>query len=178
MDLNLTDELDFSEIDLTPPDEVIKKILDELPKVSHKIIYGDIVPYSGPIVSYTEKRKSFLETSGTVATEKYIDIQNSLGKRGEEENRFECFLYTEGYNKYKFRMFFMQYGLAKYPVEFTLEESIARSIQTSASYFVSCKNREELEDLIFRILNSKKILGVMQELIRIYQARQNKPLIP
>ena len=69
----------------------------------------------------------------------------------------------------------MKYGFAHYPVQFTLEESIARSIQgTNSNYIVTCNNREEVEELILKILTSKKILGVMQELIRIYQAKKSE----
>lgn len=68
----------------------------------------------------------------------------------------------------------MKYGIANYPVQFTLEESIARSIQGSnLNYIVICNNREDVENLIFKILTSKKVLEVMQELIRIYQAKKN-----
>ena len=67
----------------------------------------------------------------------------------------------------------MKYGIANYPVQFTLEESIARSIHTANfNYIVTCNNRGEVEDLIVQILTSNKVLGVMQELIWIYQAKK------
>ena len=69
----------------------------------------------------------------------------------------------------------MKYGIANYPVQFTLEESIARSIQNgNSNYIVTCNNRGEVEDLLVKILTSKKVLGVMQELIRIYQAKKSE----
>ena len=69
----------------------------------------------------------------------------------------------------------MKYGIAHYPVQFTLEESIAKDIKgLNSHYIVTCKNREEVEDLIISILNSKKIIGVMQELIYIYQAKRSE----
>ena len=67
----------------------------------------------------------------------------------------------------------MKYGIANYPVQFTLEESISRSIQGS-SYIVTCNRRDEVEDLILEILTSKQVLGVMQELIRIYQVKKSE----
>lgn len=173
--LNLSGMLDFSEVDLTAPDKVVEEILSQLPEDTQNIISGSIVEYGGHVTSYTTTRTSLAETLGTITTEKRVDIQDSLGKFGEEDKRFECFLYTSGYTKYKYRMFFMRYGIANYPVQFTLEESISRSIQgTNHSYIVICNKRDEVEDLILKILTSKKVLGVMQELIRIYQAKKSE----
>ena len=171
--LNLSGMLDFTEIDLTAPDKVVAEILEQLPEDTNNIITGSVVAYSGHVTSYTTTRTSLAEAIGTITTEKRVDIQDSLGKCGEEDKKFECFLYTSGYSKYKYRMFFMKYGIANYPVQFTLEESIARSIQGSNSNYIrTCNNREEVEDLIFKILTSKKVLDIMQELIRIYQAKK------
>lgn len=116
---------------------------------------------------------SLAEAIGTITTEKRIDIQDSLGKCGEEEKKFECFLYTSGYEKYRYRMFFMKYGTAHYPVQFTLEESIAENIGLNGKYIQICNSRNEVEDLIVKILTSKKVLRVMQELIRIHQAKSS-----
>lgn len=174
-ELNLSGMLDFSDIDLTAPNKVVEEILVQLPKDTQNIISGRVVAYTGYVTSYSTTRTSLAETLGTITTEKRVDIQESLGKQGEENKKFECFLYTSGYTKYKYRMFFMRYGIANYPVQFTLEESIARSIQGSNSnYIVTCNNREEVEDLVFKILTSKKVLGVMQELIRIFQAKKTE----
>lgn len=173
--LNLSGMLDFTEIDLTAPDKVVEEILAQLPEDTQSIIWGSIVAYDGHVTSYTTTRTSLAEAIGTITTEKRVDIQNSLGKCGEEDKKFECFLYTSGYTKYKYRMFFMKYGIANYPVQFTLEESIARSIQNgNSNYIVTCNNRGEVEDLLVKILTSKKVLGVMQELIRIYQAKKSE----
>ncbi len=176
--LNISEKLDFSEIDLTAPNIVVEEILAQLPEDTQGIISGGIVEYTGPVTSYTTTRTSLAEAIGTITTEKHVDIQDSLGKRGEENKRYECYLYTAGYDKYRYRMFFMQYGIANYPVQFTLEESIARNIQgTNSGYIFTCNKREEVEELVVKVLTSKKILGVMQELIRIYQAKKNTPSI-
>jgi len=174
-ELNLSGRLDFSDIDLTAPNKVVEEILVQLPKDTQNIISGSVIEYEGHVTSYLTTRTSLAEALGTITTEKRVDIQDSLGKQGEECKKFECFLYTSGYTKYKYRMFFMQYGIANYPVHFTLEESIAQSIQGSNSnYIVTCNSREEVEDLIIKILTSKKVLGVMQELIRIFQAKKSE----
>ena len=172
--LNLAGMLDFTEMDMTAPNKVVEEILQQLPEDTNNIVHGRIVEYTGHVTSYTTANPSLIlgEALTSIGTEKRIDIQDSLGKLGETEEKFECYLYTSSYDEFKYRMFFMRYGVAIYPVRFTLEESIARSIQGSNSnYIVSCNNREEVEELVYKILTSKKILGVMQELIRIHQAQ-------
>lgn len=173
--LDLSGILDYSESDLTAPDKVVEEIIAQLPENTQNIISGSIVKYEGHVTSYTKTstRAALAEALGPITTEKRVDIQDSLGKCGEEDKKFECFLYTAGFTKYKYRMFFMKYGIANYPVQFTLEESISRSIQGS-SYIVTCNRRDEVEDLILKILTSKQVLGVMQELIRIYQVKKSE----
>lgn len=88
---------------------------------------------------------------------------------------FECFLYTPEYDKYKYRMFFVKHDIANYPVEIILDESISESISDSNSgYIHTCNTRDELEVLIYSIFNSKRIVTVMQELIRINQAKKSE----
>lgn len=172
--LNLSGKLDFSEIDLTAPEKVVREILVQLPENTQNIISGDIIAYDGHVTSYTTSRPSIAEVLGGVSRERRIDIQDSLGELGVVDKKFECFLYTSDYAKYKYRLFFMRYGIANYPVQFTLEESIARSIQgINSNYIVTCNNRDDVEDLVFQILTSQKVLAVMQELIRISQAKRN-----
>ena len=67
----------------------------------------------------------------------------------------------------------MKYDIANYPVDVILDESVARSISGSNSGYVhTCNTREELENLVYSIFNSKRIIVVMQELIRINQAKK------
>ena len=172
--LNISSKLDFSKMDLTAPDKVVEEFLLELPDETQGIISGSIERYDGYVTSYTTRKPTMAELVGNISTEKRVDIQNSLGKKGEQDKKFECFLYTSLYKSYKYRLFFMKYGIANYPVQFTLEESIAESIYgKNSGYIISCKKREEVEDLIYKILTSKKVISVMQELIRIYQSKES-----
>ncbi|MCD8188989.1 MAG: hypothetical protein LUD78_01985 [Clostridiales bacterium] len=168
--LDLTDKLDFSEIDLTAPNKVVEGILAQLSEETRGMVSGEIVEYHGPVVSYINPRG---RVTGTVFSESKVDIQKSLGILGGEYRKYECVLYSAGYDKYKYRLFFMKYSVAAYPVQLTVEESIARSIQDgSSNYIFTCNNREEMEDLVIKILNSGRVVNVMQEFIRIYQANQ------
>lgn len=172
--LNISERLDFNDIDLTAPEKVISEILSQLSEETKGIICGNVTAYSGHVFSYTKHGFSSIAAAlGTGTVDKEIDIQDDLGKIGQDTHKFECFLYTPEYDKYKYRVFFVKYDTSNYPVNIILEESVARSISTGNSgYVVSCATREELEELIYKIFNSKKLISVMQELIRINQSKK------
>lgn len=170
--LNLSDRLDFNDIDLTAPEKVISEVLDQLSQETKGIICGNIDTYNGHVMSYTKTGFSSIAMAiGSV--DKEVDIQSDLGKIGQETHKFECYLYTPEYDKYKYRVFFVKYDTSNYPVNIILEESVARSISSGGSgYVLSCDTHEELEELMYKIFNSKKLISVMQELIRINQSKK------
>jgi len=171
--LNLSGKLDFSDIDLTAPNKVVEEIVAQLAHATNDIIHGAIVEYNGHITSYTKAGWSAISAAlGTIDTK--VDIQTTLGKSGEEEHKYELYLHTPLHKHYKFRILYLQYGIANYPVKVVLEQNVANDVydESNASYIVTCDNRDELEELIYSILNSKKIIRVMQELIRINQVQK------
>ena len=117
-ELHISSMLDFSEIDLTAPNKVVEKMLAKLPEETKGMILGRVDEYDGPVVSYD--RTSLAATVlKEMQSAKHFDIQNELGKKGEQEEKYECYLCTPNSKNYKYRLFFMKYGLAKYPVQFT-----------------------------------------------------------
>lgn len=171
--LNITEKLDFNDIDLTAPETVIKEVLSQVSEETNGIILGKIEPYNGHVTSYTKTGISSIALALGTATDREVNIQEDLGKIGQEIHKFECFLFTPEYEKYKYRVFFIKYDVANYPVNVILEESVARSVSSSSSgYVFTCNTRDELETLIINIFTSKKLIGVMQELIRINQSKK------
>lgn len=169
--LNISEKLDFNDIDLTAPEKVISEILTQLNKETNGIICGNIVNYNGHVMSYT--KANFSSLTAVIGSDKEVNIQDDLGEIGQETHKFECYLYTPEYDKYKYRVFFVKYDTSNYPVNIILEESVARSISGSNSgYIMTCSTREELEELIYKVFNSKKLISVMQELIRINQSKK------
>lgn len=63
---------------------------------------GKITPYSGHVLSYTKPGLSSIALAIGATTEKEVNIQEDLGKIGQETHKFECFLYTPEYEKYKY----------------------------------------------------------------------------
>ena len=172
--LYLAGKLDFTNIGLTAPDIVISELLNQLPEETNGVICGKIQTYTGPVMSYTKTITSPLASlTFSTTTDKEVDIQHDLGKIGTETHKFECYLYTPEYEKYHYRMFFIRYNISNYPVTVVVEESISKSISVgNDGYIYMCNNREELEELIESILTSKRAIAVMQELIRVNQAKK------
>lgn len=171
--LNISERLDFTDIDLTAPEKVIDEVLIQLSQETNGIVLGKIEPYAGHVMSYTKAGLSAIALAIGSTTDKEVNIQNDLGKIGQETHKFECFLYTPEYEKYKYRVFFVKYDTSNYPVNIILEESVSKSIASSNSgYVFTCNTREELEDLVIKIFTSKKLINVMQELVRINQSKK------
>lgn len=172
--LNLAEKLDFSDIDLTAPEIVITEILAQLPEETNGLIMGKVAAYDGPVMSYTKKGLSSYTLSLSMGTaDKEVDIQKDLGRIGQEIHKFECYLYTPEYEKYRYRVFFVKYDVSNYPATIVLDDSVARSISGSGSGYVHiCDARSELEALMVKVLTSKRVVSVMQELIRVNQAKK------
>lgn len=164
--------LDFNDIDLTAPDKVIENILPRIPEETNHIIMGKIQLYSGHTFSYKKADFSGGKKAAGPA-EKAADIQSNLGETGQEVHKFECFLYTPEYDSYRYRIFLLKYDIAHYPVDVILDESIAGSIRDeNPGYVHTCGTREELEALVYTVFNSKRVVAVMQKLIRIHQIKK------
>lgn len=103
--LNLSGKLDFTDIDLTAPEVVINKLLEELPAETNGLICGKIQSYSGHVMSYKTRGISSLALALETTSDREVDIQNDLGKMGTEIHKFECYLYTPEYESYRYRMF-------------------------------------------------------------------------
>lgn len=172
--LNINEKLDFNDIDLTAPEKVIEEVLAQLSEETNGIVLGKIAHYDGHVMSYTKSGLSAIALALDTAAQKEVNIQKDLGKIGQETRKFECFLYTPEYEKYKYRVFFVKYDVANYPVSIILEESVARSVSgTNTGYVFTCNTRDELEDLVIKIFTSKKLISVMQELVRINQSKKD-----
>lgn len=171
--LDFSGKLDFSEIDLTAPNIVVEEIVSEISKATNDIIQGKVIAYSGPIFTYTKKGIDFSTLLST--DEREVDIQDSLGKQGEKEYKFEVFLNTPIYESYKYRVCFIQYGISNYPATVVLDKNVAHSISLgqSSKYIYRCSDRKELEDLMIKVIYCKQIISAMQELIRVYQAKKS-----
>ncbi|MBQ7113678.1 MAG: hypothetical protein IJO10_05505 [Clostridia bacterium] len=171
--IDLSSKLNFADIDLTAPNTVVEEIANQIADETNNIVQGKVATFSGHVYSYTQSGLAGLSAAlGTV--EKRVDIQTTLGKQGEEKHKYEFYLSTPAYPSYKYRVCYLQYGISNYPVNVILEQHIADDVysESDAGYIIKCNTRAELEELIVKVIYSKRIIGVMQELIHINQVHR------
>ena len=169
--IDLSSKLVFSEEDLTSPEIVVEKLISQIKDETNSMVFGKIDNYEGAIDSYTVPSFAEQISEALGRDRKNVDVQQELGELNKETRKFEVFLCTPVYNQYKYRICFIEFGIANYPVKVVLEQSIADEINKAGkknSYIYSCANRSELEELIVSIICSKKVISVMQEIINIY----------
>ena len=170
--INLEEFLAFDDVDSIAPDKVVIETCDTIKEQTRCYVQGVVKEYDGPIASsssYTTKGISSAAIAALQAFggEKKVNIQNDLGAIGYEEHRFEFYLTATALPKYKFRLMFFSYGIGGYPVRLVLEQSIADEIfeRTDGKYIVSCNSKDDLENTIIRVISTKRVIQVIQELI-------------
>lgn len=186
--LNLGERLLFDNLDLTPPEAVIKDLIAMIKEETRGIVIGVISQYEGEIEPYKRTIRTpmpgltaFAQALSSPMQPKEeiveVDIQSNLGKEGDPIVKYEFYLGTPAFEQYKYRICFLQHGTANYPVKVVLEQSIADEInkQGKNSNCIYVKtNKDELEALIREIISSKTVIEVMQELINIHYIKQDQ----
>lgn len=170
--LNLRNKLNFANTNKTAPYIIIKKFADQIEKETKGMIKGAVEVYDGPVDSYIPSTFLSVVQDTLAKPMKKIDIQESLGKQGEALIQYEFYLSTPVFEQYKYRICFIQYNMANYPVKIVLEQSVADELNLqgdNSNYIFSCDNWAEFENLITKVIYSEKIISIMQELIDIYQ---------
>lgn len=156
------------------PDKIIAELGEKLEKETNGYVRGEVNLYDGPIESYSISTNfsKIVAALGTSAINK--NIQDDLGEQGYDESRYEFSLVSPYLDMYKYRLLFFEFGIGLYPVKVVLEQGIADEIfqQENAVYTIELNNKDELENMVFNILNTKKVVHVMQNLI--YAAMRKK----
>lgn len=162
--LGLKGKIRSEKLDLTPPDEILKSLCDEIREETDGEIEGVVLPYGGRMKSYTRKGGMLGYTQ-----DEEVNIQDSLGAVGNKISRFEFCLATPIYKDFRYRLMLVEYDLAVYPATVVLEEDISDQIQeiTGYDYEVECNSREEFENLAVAAIKTKKVRQMMQQLLKI-----------
>lgn len=141
-----------------------KKILEEqcryLNEDTNGIVIGRVAEYPKNIDSYF----TFSISADSVAGKS--NLQKMLGEIGKEKLTYEFFLTSKGTPDYKFRVMFMQYDITGYPITIVLEEGIAAEIDYfNTEYIYQLKEEREFKDLLKKIFNSERLMGIVTKLM-------------
>lgn len=158
---------DFLPVDAKPADMIIQEQCDELFRITNGIIIGRVSRYDDAIHSYeVEGSFSQLAKVMTFGLNETFDIQDQLGElSGKELFTFEFYLTSKSTPDYKYRAFFIRYGLSIFPVEMVIDDDIAKEIRTD--YNIICTDVVAFTKTLGEILNSDKIHDVITALLTV-----------
>ena len=171
MDSNL---FSFELVDEYTPEIVIKKELKQIEEATKHYVTGELSEYQGEIHSYT-KEVGFSAAIKALQESKTIDvdIQEELGELSNESHRYEVFLKVRFMDNYKYRLMFVDYGAVSYPVTIILNEELAEEYSETVRDYFLIDSMKELENLLNKVINSRKLHRIIQNLINESIRREN-----
>ena len=171
MDSNL---FSFELVDEYTPEIVIKKELKQIEEATKHYVTGELSEYQGEIRSYT-KEVGFSAAIKALQESKTIDvdIQEELGELSNENHRYEVFLKVRFMDNYKYRLMFVDYGAVSYPVTIILNEELAEEYSETVRDYFLIDSMKELENLLYKVINSRTLHRIIQNLINESIRREN-----
>ena len=166
MGYNLNADYDFNVADSVMPNIVMSDICNELEKITRGFVVANVREYEGRIESY-DTMGAMAALASSLQSTLYVDIQDKLGTIEEKSFKYELFLTASQIENYKYRVLFMKYGIAGYPVKVVLEQDIADELnnEENSGYIYTLDSKDEFENLLVKIFNSKTIQKIVQNLI-------------
>ena len=166
MGYDLRTDYDFSATNSITPDIVMKDICNELEKVTKGFVTANVCEYEGKIESY-DTLGAMAALATTLQATMRVDIQDKLGAIGEANFKYELYLSASQIENYKYRVLFIGYGIAGYPVKVVVEQDIADELndRENSGYIYTVESKDEFKKLLISILNSKTMQKVIQNLI-------------
>lgn len=148
-----------------------KGILDEqcimLKELTDDRVCGVVKEYDGEYRSYESNTAMLGAIASVSKMQKKFDVQTELGDRSES-GKFVYEFYLTSYDmpKYKYRVLFLAFGADFYPVEISLDESVAKEIGIEEEFIV--QTMDEYKGVLEKILGSEKITSIVKNLYSIH----------
>lgn len=163
---NLKTDYDFSVVDSVMPDIVMSNICNELEKITKGFVVANVREYDGKIESY-DTMGAMAALAASLQTSMRVDIQDKLGVIEETSFKYEMYLTANQIENYKYRVMFVGYGIAGYPVKVVLEQDIADELNNKedSGYIYTIDSKAEFEELLVSVFNSKTMQKIIQNLI-------------
>lgn len=160
----------FEQGELSSPKKILEQQCAELNKLTNGIIIGRVSEYQGSIRNNDPLSSMSLSLAKTIVTK--TNVQDELGEVNSNIFTYEFFITSKDTPKYKYRAFFMQYGISLYPVRIVLDMDIADEINpvdgdNENNYNLDCDDKENFIGLLSKILNSNKITQIINSLLTL-----------
>lgn len=156
----------FDLVDKYTPEQVIRNEIRQIEEATKHYVIGEMSEYNGEIYSYTKEvglgvALRAIQASNTID----VDIQDELGELTDERHRYEVYLKAKNMDNYKYRLMFVDYGAVAYPVTIILNEELAVEYSGRMKDSFLIGSMKELHNLLDKVINSKTLLNIIQNLI-------------
>lgn len=155
---------DFKKIPTKFPSQIAKDYCDELYDLTEQKVIAKVERYEKNIFNMT-KVDPIIGLSA-IALLKTSSIEDNLGEVSENEKfTYELYLTGTKTTEYKYRFAFVESGICPYPVKLAIDSDISKELNINK--IVECANQEEYETLLKSILNSQRMVEIIEGLMAI-----------
>lgn len=161
-------EKDFTKIaEGKTPKGLLEEQCAELYELTNRKIIGRVERFEGAIRDNPDSLKELAASIALTATNiGGFSVQNILGEvSGNSAFKYEFYITSRDTPNYKYRAFFMEYGIDLYPLSLIVDEDIAEELGSAEDYIFLCESENEYLERIKRVLNSSKIYNVINALL-------------
>ena len=152
---------EFKAENIKSPRDILDEQANILAEMTNGVIIAKTDEYEGRMRS---GKIGGIKTLGLdVFEERDYDVQTDLGEISDKAFRFEFFITSTMTPNFKYRAMLFEYDITFYPVQITLDETIANELKVDT--YIECDSLSKFTRTLSLILNSKKIETVINALL-------------
>lgn len=134
---------------------IIKNILNQVKAYTNGSVLVKINRYNRTI----KQMSSIVNTPSVV----FGDVQRKLGDVGDSGRiTYELYITSTKLEKYKYRFAFVEIDLSSYPLEYVIDDDIAKEL--NIANHANIEDEKNLEQFIYNVINTDKITDVILKL--------------
>lgn len=149
------------------PYAYVKQQCNYLGKVTENKLVGRIKEYYGEYKSFNSlKNSSSLYANPFQMIDDKFDVQDELGDN-DSQFVYEFYITLRNSPNYKYRIFFVAYGISIYPTFISLEKSIADELKCETEFYID--NEEQFKAFLKAVLCTDRISFVISNLLSLVE---------
>lgn len=166
--------------DFETPEQIIRKTIIDLERVTGTLVTGFVEPYEGSIFSYARKRLSALASITASTIEERYDVQDYLGEQGDNiSSTYKVVLKGTKLDDYSFALLFMKFGIGKYPITVVLDEDCAEELNMKhyldhSGYIFKINNSKDFRDFLDYVFVTDRLIEIVQGIITATNLNEQK----
>jgi hypothetical protein len=161
------------------PEDVVSRVGRDFMESTRSYVRLVFQEYSGPI--FTTYDDTFFDGFKVVISGKK-DIQDQLGAvSGDEKRKFELYLTSKVMENLKWRIMFLRFGYAMYPLTAVVEERVANQVKKKLklnefgkSYVFQLNSSEDFEAFLQAVFSCDVLTSFVQSVITESKRREKE----